>query len=46
MKFCNNNYDKIAEPGGSLDVENVCGDDATNFLAAQVTLIVSVSITR
>ena len=29
-----------AEPGGSLDAENVCGADVARPLAAQVTLIV------
>jgi len=29
---------KIAEPGGSLDAENVGGADAARFSAAQVTL--------
>jgi|GEM_PF-575740 len=31
----------MAEPGASLDAENVCGADATSLLAAQVSLVVS-----
>jgi len=40
------NKEGIAEPGGSIDAEDVCSAEAARFLATQVTFIVELNRCR